>query len=313
MIMLLVAMVVMVITVMRASPHNWREGVLYQQVYLPMLCTVQGRQPACTEVHIHPPYPIGESGGLARDEAPDNLPPVPVIAITGIQWVNADTDRIEGTINEGDTLLIAGEVGFIAQTTGPVNSVRLVLTQSGSGVDSATDSDAPYTLHDGTSGDYAGESLPAGNYTLTATAYREDGATGAASPVYTVNFTIETSGPQVTDILLIDATTDTSLGALHPGMRLPDWTNISFQAVTNDETLSVKINIRGREDTHYDNSQFERLRPFAAFGDSDGNFAGRDFVDGTYRIEVIPYSTEDEMLESRGTPLSRDFEVTTEN
>ncbi len=117
--------------------------------------------------------------------------------------------------------------------------------------------------------------------------------------------------PQVRTIDLIDAETNESLGPLTPGMMLPDATDISFEAITNSTTESVEITITGRNSTVYNNVQLDGTRPFAAFGDANGNFNGRDLVDGDYRITVIPHNVprNDQNPSTAGPSYSVDFSV----
>jgi len=240
-------------------------------------------------------------------------PPPDPIFVTGFQWANVDgaSSNLEGALNEGDTIQVLNDVGFVAQTSGPVGSVKFSLMQNSSEVHNGIDTTAPYTIYGDSGGNYAGRTLAPGNYRLTATAYRTADQTGEPSAAYRVNFTIEGEGPQALQVFLIDADTNQRLGQVTPGMRLSKWTNISFEAITNDDTLSTEIIITGRAGTSYNNSQEEGVKPFSAFGDSSGNFAGRSFSDGQYRITIVPHDVDknSQSSASAGTSLGIDFTV----
>ncbi|MCA9882878.1 MAG: hypothetical protein KC546_11845 [Anaerolineae bacterium] len=53
-----------------------------------------------------------------------------------------------------------------------------------------TENIIPWSLFGDTSGSYAGRTLPAGEYTLTATPYSEENRGGVAGPTFTVIFTV---------------------------------------------------------------------------------------------------------------------------
>lgn len=243
-----------------------------------------------------------------------NPPPDP-ISVDSVQWVDVTgtVGTIEDTLTNGDTIIFENNVSFVANTTGPVESVRFELTRNGSGVDNLFDSAEPvYSMYGDSGGNFTGAALEPGDYTLTVTAYYEDAGQGGFSAPYTVNFTLDTGGPQVTEILLWDTSNNTSLGPLTPGMRLPVWSSITFEAVTNDETVSVEIRIVGTGSTSYSKTQSEGVEPFTAYGDSGyGNMGSHTFPDGTYRISVLPYDVprNEQSSSIPGPSLSFDFVV----
>ena len=86
-----------------------------------------------------------------------------------------------------------GSYGLVAAVVADagVGSVRLELT--GAKTVTATENLAPYSLYGDENGTVAGEGLPAGSYTLKATAYAEAAGGGAALGTLTVSFTVVAS------------------------------------------------------------------------------------------------------------------------
>lgn len=113
--------------------------------------------------------------------------------ITGFVLVNGDTDEdilnlFEGLqINSGDTENIL--LNIRANTNPPtVGSVFLELT--GPVQNTRGESVAPYALFGDVSGDYLGEFLPLGNYTINATPYGGFGLTGTQGETVSISFSI---------------------------------------------------------------------------------------------------------------------------
>jgi hypothetical protein len=55
------------------------------------------------------------------------------------------------------------------------------------------DNTAPFALYGDNGGDYRGKILPAGDYTLSATAWTEANASGTKGPTYTIHFKVTNS------------------------------------------------------------------------------------------------------------------------
>ncbi len=119
--------------------------------------------------------------------------------LAGFTLVDASNQSVLASLTNGATVALAdpngGSYGIRADIADgeTVGSVRLEL--SGGKTVSQTESSAPYSLY-GDEGENAlhGEALPAGSYTLRATAYSEGSGSGEVLGVLEVSFTV-TDGP----------------------------------------------------------------------------------------------------------------------
>ena len=108
--------------------------------------------------------------------------------------VNATTDTNVGTIAAGGTFTLDdpanGSYGIVVDTaTGAeIGSVQLAL--SGALTVTQTENLAPYSLYGDTDGQAHGAGLPAGSYTVSATAYEEANLGGATLQTLTVAFSV---------------------------------------------------------------------------------------------------------------------------
>ena len=99
-----------------------------------------------------------------------------------------------------------------------IESVSLSL--SGPESRSQTENIAPYALYGDNSGNYNGEILPEGAYTLTATAYDGSDATGQAGDPFVLNFTVvepEITSPEITAFHVRNAATGNNVTELTDG------------------------------------------------------------------------------------------------
>ncbi len=139
--------------------------------------------------------------GEATEETETESAPV----LTGLVLVDTGTGT-ETALADGDALVLAdpanGSYG-LAATVSPdagVGSVVLALTGGNTGI-AATDDAAPYSLYGDADGAVTGAGLPAGSYTLKATAYAEAAGGGAALGTLSVSFTVAASEPLDPDAL----------------------------------------------------------------------------------------------------------------
>ena len=126
--------------------------------------------------------------------------------LTGFTVVDAVTNpqTVLGTLTDGVTLTLDdpdnGSYGIRVDIASgvQVGSVQLQLT-GGKSVDH-TEGIAPYSLYgDGGAGALNGESLPEGNYTLTANAYSEKSLGGDLLGTLTVSFTVKSATAEVSN------------------------------------------------------------------------------------------------------------------
>jgi hypothetical protein len=125
--------------------------------------------------------------------------PVPVTTVTSFTLVDANTEQDVVTINDGQTISLSG-VGLtkekcnIRANTDPEFQGSVQFELSGQQTDMTIDNNAPYALwgDDGLGNYYYGTWNPPalGTYTLTATPYASDNATGTVGISKTITFTI---------------------------------------------------------------------------------------------------------------------------
>ena len=121
----------------------------------------------------------------------------PTVALTGFTLVDAGDGTDVSALVDGASVTLAdpanGSYGIVAAvaTDAGVGSVRLALT--GAKTVTVTDNAAPYSLYGDEDGTVTGAGLPAGSYTLTATAFAEADGGGAELGTLTVSFTVAAS------------------------------------------------------------------------------------------------------------------------
>ena len=125
--------------------------------------------------------------------------------LTGLKLVDTGTGT-ETALADGAALVLDdpanGSWGLAASVApeAQVGSVRLVLTGGNTGI-VATDDAAPFSLYGDEDGTVKGAGLPAGSYTLKATAYAEAAGAGAELGTLSVSFTVSASEAVAPDAL----------------------------------------------------------------------------------------------------------------
>ena len=123
--------------------------------------------------------------------------------ITGFTVVDASDQSVEGTLADGGTLALddpdGGSFGIRAdlESGATIGSMRLELT--GAKTHAQTENIAPYSLYGDSGGNLSGESLPVGEYTLTATAYSEARLGGNVLGTLKVSFSVTETATQQTN------------------------------------------------------------------------------------------------------------------
>ena len=142
---------------------------------------------------------------LADAEAVGTILNTETAVLTGFTLVNAETGSDIGAIDDSGMLTLDdpanGSYGLVAAVASDagVGSVRLALT--GAKTVTATDDAAPFSLYGDEDGTVTGAGLPAGSYTLSATAYAEAAAGGAALGTLSVSFSVAASEAVAPDAL----------------------------------------------------------------------------------------------------------------
>ena len=123
--------------------------------------------------------------------------------ITGFTVVDASDQSVEGTLADGGALALddpgGGSFGIRAdlESGATIGSMRLELT--GAKTHDQTENIAPYSLYGDSGGNLSGESLPVGEYTLTATAYSEARLGGNVLGTLEVSFSVTGPATQQTN------------------------------------------------------------------------------------------------------------------
>ena len=120
--------------------------------------------------------------------------------ITGFTVVDASDQSVEGALADGGTLALddpdGGSYGIRAdlESGATIGSMRLHIT--GAKTHDQTENIAPYSLYGDSGGNLSGESLPVGEYTLTATAYSEARLGGNVLGTVKVSFSVTETATQ---------------------------------------------------------------------------------------------------------------------
>ena len=139
-------------------------------------------------------------GEAAADEAETES----VSALTGLKLVDPGSGA-EAVLADADALVLEdpanGSYGLVASVSSEAQVGSVVLALTGAKAVTATDDAAPYSLYGDEDGTVTGAGLPAGSYTLTATAYRQAAGGGAELGTLSVSFTVVASAPVDPDAL----------------------------------------------------------------------------------------------------------------
>ena len=120
--------------------------------------------------------------------------------ITGFTVVDASDQSVEGALADGGTLALdnpdGGSFGIRAdlESGATIGSMSLYLT--GAKTHDQTENITPYSLYGDSGGNLSGESLPVGEYTLTATAYSEARLGGDLLGTLKVSFSVTETATQ---------------------------------------------------------------------------------------------------------------------
>ena len=168
----------------RAFSEADLNGVLCSEASI-NFSVVDSRQPVVTDEPAPPAATDEPAPPVVTDE-----PAPPTCAIVGFELWNADTDTVIGPLANNAVIDLASLNGAnvsVAAVTNPspVGSVRMV----GIGED-RVENQVPYTLFGNVIPDVWGIQLPAGDYSVTATAYTESDARGVVCAEATVNFSV---------------------------------------------------------------------------------------------------------------------------
>ncbi len=233
-------------------------------------------------------------------------------AVSGFTLVNADTDEEVKALKEGDVLDLSAFPGARLNIRAKVNPARvgsMVLQLNGAQTYKRTENGPPYALYGDMDGDYAGASLPVGDYTLKATPHSISKGEGQAGTPQTIHFKVIYPAA-IAQFTLVNAGTGEDLGVLAEG-RVIDLAGLpgarlNIRAGTSPaQTGRVVFALSGAlVRTHTEN-----LVPYALFGDdTKGNYYGAALPAGDYTLTATPYSLA-VGGGAMGTPMTIHFTV----
>ena len=242
--------------------------------------------------------------------------------LTGFVLVDASNDADLGAVESGGTVTVSasGSYGIRAGVEADAEVGSVVLTLAGPGAEDThtrTESIAPYSLYgDDMQGAEHGRALPAGTYTLTATAYADRGGAGDVLGTLTAAFTVAVeavppSAGVLTGFTLLDASDGSTVAALANGadIDLEGRSGGSFairaDVAANATVGSVALSLSGAKTV----SRTENLAPYALWGDDmQGTFYGETLPAGTYTLSATAHAERRATGTVLGT-LSVSFEV----
>ncbi len=235
------------------------------------------------------------------------------LTILGFGLVDAESDSIIMPIQENDIIDLATlpttDLNIVAFATDDAGSVLLEL--SGTLNFNRTENIAPYALFGDSSGNFSGNTLPIGDYTISATAFEGRNLSGQFGLDLSVNFSVVDnpgSSNEIIALILVDADTNDDILDLVDGDNLNldelPTSNLSIRAEVSSDVESVFLQITG----DLTGTRTENVSPYALFGDSNGNFSGRTFGAGTYNVNATPY-TLDNLNGEAGASLSLSFTI----
>ena len=224
----------------------------------------------------------------------------------------------EHALEDASTVQVTsdGSYGIAVESAEDAEIASVVLALSGAKTVSRTENVAPWSLYgdqpgDGTERVLNTAALPAGAYTLTATAYAGRGGTGEVLGTRTVTFTAESAGAVtpapavITGLTLIDTSDQSTVATLaaHASVDLEGDAGGSFGVradVASDAGVrSVVLALSGAKTV----SRTESLAPYSLYGDDmQGTLYGASLPAGRYTLAVTAYGESGgrgEALETR--------------
>nr|MBI1230548.1 HYR domain-containing protein [Cytophagales bacterium] len=243
------------------------------------------------------------------------------IAIKAFALVDADKNQIVREIKEGDELLFSEikdlTLSFVAiadpEVVGSVWIEMEFQTECETCPTSKTgrvENVIPYALFGDINSNYNGRKLSSGEYTLYAKPFAKSNRQGEVGSDYTVNFTIKYD-MEVSTFVLVDSHTNQDVQKIRDGdvLDLAKLGDIRFNIrgeADKSPIGSMKMEIEGP----FNSSIFERVAPYALFGDNKGNYSGRKLPLGKYTLKAKAYPNSASNSEGFGGEIATiQFEV----
>ncbi|MDX2303544.1 MAG: HYR domain-containing protein [Microscillaceae bacterium] len=133
-------------------------------------------------------------------------------------------------------------------------------------------------------------SLSVGTHLITLTVTDDEGSKGSTDFSVTVN-PAPPNGPSVSQLVLINADTDTPIRNLAEGdvINLFGSSSLTVQALTSPSAVGSVRFVLNRSGSTV-KTQIENLAPYALNGDANGNFNAFVLSTGSYSLTVTPYT-----------------------
>lgn len=242
-------------------------------------------------------------GETATESASFNVMPAEPsddIAIEAFALVDADKNQIIREIKEGDELLFSEikdlTLSFVAIADPEVVGSVWIEMESQTRCETCPTSKTgrvenviPYALFGDINSNYNGRKLSSGKYILYAKPFAKSNRQGEAGLDHTVNFTIKYD-VEVSTFVLVDSHTNQDVQIIKDGdvLNLASLGDLSFSIrgeADKSPIGSMKMEIEGP----IHSSIFERVAPYALFGDNKGNYSGRKLPEGKYTLKAKAY------------------------
>lgn len=252
----------------------------------------------------------------APDPTPDPVPPIPPAEpLLTLSLADAETDQVVAgfeTITSQSILNLSelelSQYTLIAQVNPDhpdSNSIKSIKFESDFA--NQTENVAPYALFGDTNGDFAGEILEPGNYSIKATAYTQKYGQGKAIDSLDLEYSVVES-VEDTDLLklaLVNAETDTVVAGFEDLAAIPevslsglDFSHYNLVALVNSEHSDADSIKSVRFEASSENSQgivqqsqrTENVAPYAVFGDINGDFFEQALTEGDITIKAVAYT-----------------------
>ncbi len=227
--------------------------------------------------------------------------------IAGFYQIDSDNDYIGNPVENGAMLDYSDNPMSFEARPGTYKIGSVVLELHGPVSYSATENVEPFTLFGDSEGEFNGQSLPEGNYTLTATPYNETHEKGKEGIPLTINFTVEFNKDSFSIASFANMVAADSGDILETifvfnkmviDKKDMATNNVNFVVHSNTPAIkSVYMALQGPVSSFEtfvapSHIQIENVAPYAMFGDVAGAFNGKSLPVGLYRITATPYAGE---------------------
>ncbi|WP_339925130.1 T9SS type A sorting domain-containing protein [uncultured Cyclobacterium sp.] len=154
---------------------------------------------------------------------------------------------------------------------------------------STTENVVPYALYGDINGNYTGKEIVPGAYKFSATPFEMKHLAGNQGMKSMVNFEIVFEGT-IDSFTLVNATDDTDIREIMDGdvVDLSKFQGVKFNIranVPNGQQGGVEIRIDGPVIF----SLFEKVMPYALFGDNSGDYTGKHLPEGNYTLSATAF------------------------